>query len=242
MKYKKPSIAEALCEFKFKQGEEPWDNTVFGDFKRLVSTELNGKRENLENVQVHLEKDDIVPKIDREPQMRFWSADQTKVAHVARNLVSANVLNPYPGWNNFRPFIEWIFKQYKAAAKPGEVTKVTLRYIDRVNLPGEGFKLGDWIDCEGNYLPAALSEITDRLVYRFVRPIGENKHLGFNLRLNVIEDNKRNLTLDTEAFCDKLEDENRLDETLDFLHDEIIENFEGSITNKFREFLQPVGD
>ena len=239
MKYKKPSIVEALCEFKFLSGSEPWDITVFGDFRNRISDKLDGERETMENVHVQAQEDKPMPAIRKEPQMRFWTKDKTKLAHVSRDLVSANVLHPYPGWKEFKKFILLILDKYRVAAKPGEISKITLRYIDRLDLPADDFKLGDWMNCDGQYLPRTLKELKDRLVYRFVRPINRNKHLGFSLRLVPANQEQRNLTIDTEAICDQPKPGSKIPGLLDVLHNKIIETFEGSITEGFRQFLEP---
>lgn len=240
MKYKEPSIVEALCEFKFHEGSEPWDITVFGDFRNRVSEQLNGERETLENVQVQIQENKAVPAIKKEPQMRFWDKNRTKLAHVSKNLVSANVLRPYPGWNKFKDFILWTLNKYQTSGKPGSIKKITLRYIDQLDLPADAFRLGDWMNCEGQYLPSSLAEIQDRLVYRFVRPINQNKHLGFSLRLVPGHEDKRNITIDTEAISENPKKDDNIPKLLETLHDKIIDTFEGSITEKFREFLKPL--
>lgn len=243
MQYEKPSIIEALCEFRFQPGSKNWDITVFGDFKLKVEKILNGNRETLEKVDFTIKKDESAPQIKRTPQMRFWSVDKKKLAHVSKDLVSANVLHPYPGWKEFKNFILWTLKQYKTAALPGSMERIVLRYVDRLNLPSKNFKLGEWMNCEGDYLPSSLSDITELLNYRFLRPTGENKHLGFNLRLVSSLKESVNLTIDTEAICDSTtEVEGKIPKLLDQLHSKIIETFEGSITNKFRKFLKPIRD
>ena len=133
-----------------------------------------------------------------------------------------------------------ILDKYRVSAKPGGISKITLRYIDRLDLPADNFRLGNWMNCEGQYLPPSLSEIDNRLVYRFVKPINQNKHLGFSLRLVPANKGKRNLTLDTEAICDHPNNNDDISKLLDTLHDKIIETFEGSITKKFRQFLKPL--
>ncbi|MBN2366247.1 MAG: TIGR04255 family protein [Calditrichaeota bacterium] len=242
MKYKKPSIVEALCEFKFFPGPEPWDITIFGQFRNRVSEKLDGERETLENVNLQIHENKPIPEIRKEPQMRFWTRDKKKLAHVSRDLVSANVLMPYPGWKEFKKFIILILKKYQDAANPGKIGKITLRYIDRLDLPAEKFQLGDWMNCGGKYLPPSLAEINEKLIYRFVRPINRNKHLGFSLRLVCTKDEKRDITLDTEAICENPKENEDISKLLDTLHDKIIETFEGSITEKFRKFLIPLED
>lgn len=243
MRYKKPSIIEALCEFRFVPGSEPWDITIFGDFKSKVSSKLNGERETLDKigVQVITKEDKTLPQVSRIPQMRFWSGDKTKLAQISKNLLTANVLHPYPGWKDFKDFILWTFDQYKKITKSSEIERLLLRYIDRLNLPAEDFKIGEWMDCEGEYLPSSLKDIDNLLNYRFLRPINDNKHLGFTIKLIPSSKEERNLTIDTEAICDAPSDNlDSLSGILDYLHDQINVTFEGSITDKFREFLEPL--
>jgi uncharacterized protein (TIGR04255 family) len=65
----------------------------------------------------------------------FRSADQTKVVQVAEAGFTFNKLRPYEHWSALRDEAKQVWKDYNEIAQPVRVTRIALRYINRIELP-----------------------------------------------------------------------------------------------------------
>jgi uncharacterized protein (TIGR04255 family) len=65
----------------------------------------------------------------------FKNAEQSKVFQAQKLGFSFNKLAPYESWELFSAEAKELWKQYKAIAKPLNITRVGLRYINKLNLP-----------------------------------------------------------------------------------------------------------
>ena len=61
----------------------------------------------------------------------------TRIASLGENQLTVHMLAPYVGWEAFRPMIVEALDAYRAVAEPEGVTRVGLRYINRIVIPGE---------------------------------------------------------------------------------------------------------
>jgi uncharacterized protein (TIGR04255 family) len=65
----------------------------------------------------------------------FRSADQTKVVQVTESGFTFNKLKPYEHWSALRDEARRLWDEYNKIAQPVMVTRVALRYINRIELP-----------------------------------------------------------------------------------------------------------
>ena len=237
-RYQEDSIIEALCEVVFAPGD-PWDPTVFGAFRHRITDELLPIRESGEVVDFALQpaKDGLKHVTHRSPRMRFFSSDRARLAQVGENVLVANVLRPYPHWEVFKPFILQTFRAYVAAASPVRVERLTLRYIDRIELPDEASVLGDWVATTSPYLPTYLADAQQGAFNRVEKPVDGGTE-ALTLTLDV-DEGTRVLRLDTELVSvGPAMEPAALDPLLESLHDRINEIFEACISERTRELLK----
>lgn len=240
MRYAEPSIVEALCEFVFAPGD-PWDFTVFGRFDELLKARLP-HRDQIEVLAMNLRNLDsgIEQAVVREPRLRFFDSAKTRLAQVGPNLLSANVLAPYPHWPQFRVFILECMQAYAAAAKPASVDRLTLRYIDQVRPQHQApFRLGDWIVTGSAYVPGFLADSTLSASSRVQKTVIESTET-VSVVLQKEADGRALIMLDTELVVRNLSLAPELVASrLDQLHERAIEVFESCITDRTRDFLKP---
>jgi len=65
----------------------------------------------------------------------FKSKDNTKIAQVRLNGFTFNKLKPYSGWDVFYPEARELWEKYVDLTKPGNVSRLALRYINRIDVP-----------------------------------------------------------------------------------------------------------
>ncbi len=63
------------------------------------------------------------------------SGDQTKVTQITRTGFTFNKLKPYEDWARFQSEARELWQYYVELAEPVKVTRVALRYINRIELP-----------------------------------------------------------------------------------------------------------
>lgn len=240
MRYEAPSIIEALCEFVFAPGA-PWDFTVFGRFDGF----LNGAlpiREQVEVMALNVRNlgSGIEQEMVREPRLRFFDANKTRLAQVGPNLLSSNVLPPYPHWPTFRAFILDNLDAYVKAATPVKIERMTLRYIDRITPEASArFRLGDWILAGSAYVPSSLGDSTISAQSRVQKQTSEGAEV-VTVVLQADEAQQPSIMLDTELAEQNVSlDRAGIQARLDGLHNRVIDIFESCISAKTRSLLKP---
>jgi len=135
--YTNPPLLEALCELQFKENT-PWDFTVPGLFYEKVKAEY-GKKEQINKVGVSLEPDEeknIRPQVKIDQLIQFSGETAPVILQLGQNLLVANVVKPYAGWDEFNSRISQALSFYKESANPKSIERLTLRYINQVSIPG----------------------------------------------------------------------------------------------------------
>jgi len=74
----------------------------------------------------------------------FMSLDGKQLFQVRRNGFTANRLAPYSRWQTFSLEARRLWSIFREAAKPTRVTRIALRYINRIDIPTSSAELGDY--------------------------------------------------------------------------------------------------
>lgn len=137
--YKDPPILEALCEFQFEPSQ-PWDLTIPGLFYREVKSEFP-IRHQFNPFQISLQTDlpgasiqNVAGNADR---MQFRREDDRALIQVGPDLLAVNHLKPYSDWKTFKQMIERALGVYGQVADPQAIRRIGLRYINRLEFPGQ---------------------------------------------------------------------------------------------------------
>jgi uncharacterized protein (TIGR04255 family) len=69
------------------------------------------------------------------------------------------VLRPYEGWIEFSQRIETALQAYAEVAEPGGVSRVGVRYINKINLPDQEIELKTWFQCGPPSVPELPSKM-----------------------------------------------------------------------------------
>jgi uncharacterized protein (TIGR04255 family) len=137
--YPNPLIVEAVCEIQFELSEEnPWKPSLFGDFYRNVQGEYP-EMEPLQGVGVQLQVS---------PQglgMRFRHAERPLFLQLEETSLIVNFLAPYPGWERVVRDVMDAWRHAVQVLSPSAVTRIGLRYINRIEQSSSKDRPGDWI-------------------------------------------------------------------------------------------------
>jgi uncharacterized protein (TIGR04255 family) len=135
---RKDPIVEAVCEFRFDSPD--WDWTVPG----LLWNQLK------DTFPLKQQFDAVAPDAPEEAEetlgvlrLNFWRQDKTALVRIEPNKLSIVQLKPYAGWPKFKAEIERVLNQYNEVVSSGSITRVSLRYVNRLDLPHGSFHVED---------------------------------------------------------------------------------------------------
>lgn len=142
--YKNPPIEEAMCEFTFAAvapGAQ-WDLTLPGRIQQ---------HPNIRNVydgpsrQQHVQQ--VIAEAASPANFALSTAllrvilptpDNAAVLGIGPNTLSVSSMKPYEGWSRFRPRIETALAAYREVARPSQIERITLKYVNRIVAPSPG--------------------------------------------------------------------------------------------------------
>jgi uncharacterized protein (TIGR04255 family) len=89
---------------------------------------------------------DMNPQLAFMPLTQFWSKDETSLIQVGTHLLSINHLKPYPFWEKFLPIVTYGFNAYQEAVAPKGIRGISLRYVNKIDIPGTQVNLEDYFE------------------------------------------------------------------------------------------------
>jgi uncharacterized protein (TIGR04255 family) len=141
-------IAEALCEVHFDLPiEKPWNASLFGEFYKIVQSEYP-EMEPLQGVGLQLEigPQGLGQRLVPPPQrMRFRHAERPLLLQLDATTLIVNILAPYPGWDTVVGDVMSAWNRLRQVLSPSAITRVGLRYINRIERSSAEERPGEWI-------------------------------------------------------------------------------------------------
>lgn len=241
-KYCKPPIVEAVCEFRFEPGN--WNNTMPGLIWAQVKIPFPKRRDVVRfEVQSVPGPGGFEHRVIQEPLIQYLQEDEKLFMQVGSKVLTVNRLAPYTGWQEFKPLIQQAFQAYSCEASPKAITRIGLRYINRIELPGDKVDLEDILEFRphvGNALPKDHASFTVGAEFLF-----EGKRDVLRLQVAGTKPERESrlaLILDLDYFCLLPEGTISADiaEWLEVAHGHIEDAFEGSITDNLRRTFDEV--
>jgi len=175
--------------------------------------------------------------------MQFLREDEKALIQVGPDLVAINHLKPYPTWQEFLPLIQRGFDAYCKAAAPKGVRRIGLRYINRIEIPGQSIELEDYFEFRpfvGSQLPQDFGPFIVGIQVPY-----EDSRDTLRLQLanaSVETPNTVAVMLDLDYFLAR-PGEVPLDdvfEWVDVAHNRVEEAFEACITDRLRQMFEEV--
>jgi uncharacterized protein (TIGR04255 family) len=236
--YAEPPLQEALCEFRFR-GDTSWDWTVPGMLWERIGSEFPRKESKTVLPKELLEAGDLPLEL-RQATVRaqFFSESGSRLVQVGPDLLTVNVLPPYPGWIEFRPLILRVLETYREIAAPAQVERIGLRYINRVTVPSAEIELSDYFRAAIGTPSAGVGRLAGFLSVADFQHEGDAARLRY--QFGSVEPGgpgESAYLVDLDAFvaADGVPDWPLLSGALDRLHEIVEQAFEGTFTDRTRE-------
>ena len=212
-RYKTPPIEEAICEFRFLPGSE-WDLTIPGKLQAQLGDQYTGKPRAQKVLELGLE-----PQEGKPPNLKYGEGlarvqlvtkNGKRMVGVGVDVMSVHVLRPYQrssipresGWGAFKPRIWAALDAYWKVAEPRGVSRVGIRYVNKILVPHDSVDIGAYLKCalpRVTGLPERLTNFVNRFAYAYEDGVqlvlsqgsleGQPGSVSFLLDLDVIWEN-----------------------------------------------------
>lgn len=215
-RYKNPPIEEAVCEFRFRPGQD-WDLTIPGKLQAEMGEEYTGKPQEQRVIDFSLQSQggSQPPSVsygEGLAKVQLVTSDGKRKVGVGRDVLSIHMLRPYQnpshpkrsGWDEFQPRISKALDAYWKVAQPSGVNRAGIRYINKIVVPQSRVEVEDYFKCalpNVKDLPDRLNNFMSRVEYAYSDSVrlllsqGSSNvpqdnvphgHVGFLLDLDVI--------------------------------------------------------
>lgn len=137
--YRKPPIEEAVCDIQFAPSTE-WDPTMPGRIYEKLKSTYNEKprQQRVVEAQIQGAIAEGSPSVSfhqrfGKSRVQLLAEKGTRIVGVGPDQLSVHMLRPYTGWEKFCPRIWEALEAYRQVAEPEAVTRIGLRYINRIS-------------------------------------------------------------------------------------------------------------
>lgn len=96
----------------------------------------------------------------------FWSADDKQAVQYRLDGFTFNRLHPYQDWDAMHSEAKPLWDLYLTSARPLQVTRLALRYINSIDIPAKSFLLEDYFTA-----PPKVAEGLSQLIEEFLSRI-----------------------------------------------------------------------
>ena len=142
--YPKPPIVEAVVDLRFSEGT---GGDILSTLSQRLGRQYSGeqKRQHRVEVSARIEEEAVATETRRIPHVTFLrSPDGLRLLGCGPDVLSVHVLAPYPGWESFIDQAkEAVGALYAGPHASATVATLTVRYIDRIELPDVGASFSD---------------------------------------------------------------------------------------------------
>lgn len=171
----------------------------------------------------------------------FKSADGQRIVQVRQDGFTFNWLRPYDRWESLRDEARVHWNRYRDTFRPEEVTRLGLRYINRIELPLPLTDFRDYVKTAPD-IAAGMPQGVSALFMRLEIPDNERRLLAIvteTLQPSVDDDTRIPIIFDIDVVRPgKFEPSEPLWETLEQMHEYKNEIFFASMTERAKEMFR----
>jgi len=242
--YPNPTIVEALCEIHFQLPEGvSWKPSLPGELFKQIQNDYP-EMEPVVEVGVQFEwspekfGQSLLPPRQR---TRYKHASRPLLLQLSENMFTVNSLSKYPGWKTMRLDVENAWSQAKQVLKPAHITRVGLRYINRIERTTANEPPGEWLQAS-DFIPAGILSSKGSFLSRVESHLKENHRLIVTVAEIQPEDPAANrpIVLDIDRILENqhLANDAILLNEIDALHEHVWEVFDAAKTPRLAKLLK----
>ena len=173
---------------------------------------------------------------------RLTSKDRKQVILARVGGFALSLLPPYDNWEPFRDQARVLWNEYKSVMDPKAVTRIAVRYINRLDIPSASIELGEFLRTVPELspdMPQTLLEYFMRLVVP-VEDVVARAIINQALVLPPPQPDTTSIVLDIDLFRDTdiPQDEDSIWSLFERLRDHKNDIFNACLTAKTKELIQ----
>ncbi len=98
-----------------------------------------------------------------------WTAERKQAVRLQVGSVAYSCLQPYIGWDGARSAFSTVWDAYRREVKPINISRIGLRYINRIQIPEKQFELSQYLTSAPNLavLGARISNFVEQKTFGF---------------------------------------------------------------------------
>lgn len=238
--YRNPPIGEAICEFRFAP-DTPLDLTIPGLLYELIKGDFPKKQDlRVRETENCIPITSVVRPREREDlRAVFVAADETALVEVGEQMIAIHCFPPYPTWAVFSKQIRTVLDALISITKTSAFDSIELRYLNQIRIASFKVKLEDYFE----FIPSLGRQLPTRVLSFFVGVVVSMKDAANQCKIQLTnrpsdEENESLFILDlTIRPSTKPISADGANEWIDNAHTQIVEVFEGCITENLRKIF-----
>ncbi len=156
--YSNPTIQEAVCEIRFSlpDGVE-WKPALLGEMFKRIQPDFPDLEPVMQiGVQFQMGPDGAGQLVQpRQQLMRYKHSSRNLMLQLSKDILTVNVLPEYEGWAKMGDDIEYAWNAICEVVNPACVTRVGLRYINRIERTYPDELPDEWL-VSSDYVPKSI--------------------------------------------------------------------------------------
>ena len=242
-----PTIQEALCEIHFQLPYGvAWKPSLFGELFKNIQDEFPDLEPVTEiGIRLHVGGEKLAQAfLPAQQRMRYKHASRKLLLQLSENVLTTNILPKYPGWIQMSQDILNAWKHTRKVIKPAAITRIGLRYINRIERSKPDEFPREWL-APSDYIPKAVLTSLPGFLSRLEMRTDPHKRTIVTLGETPISGDGANaIVLDIDCIVEKemgIEDKAIIDE-ITLLHDAAWSIFSASMTPRLEQLLLRGGE
>jgi len=238
-----PTIQEALCEIHFRlpAGVE-WRSSLLGElFKRIQSEFPEIEPVTQMGIQLQVGPSTGGPTLlPPQQRMLYKHASRNLLLQLSADTLTVNVLPMYPGWTQMSKDVLNAWNQAREVIKPAGITRIGLRYINRIERTRPDESAGDWL-ASSDYIPKfALSSLPGFLSRLQARPDPQSRSIVTLGDTTGPNQSISSIVFDIDCITEKeiAIDDGAIVAEINILHQAVWGVFSASMTSRLEQLLQ----
>jgi uncharacterized protein (TIGR04255 family) len=243
--YPNPQLVEALCEVHLRlSAADPWKpNKPGAFFKAVQETYPEIEPVTQQGIQLVIGSDGLPQQQLLPPRISFRlkHRERPMLLQLSEQIFTINALRPYPGWMNVKSELQQVWPLVLQIIKPEAITRIGMRYINRISRRTSEEKLGYWLrPCQ--FVPDALLQSGPGYQMRLQGSVGVNDRVVLTIAHDPNDPKEMHgaVLFDIDRITERVLDPawSELDAVVEVLHEEIWQVFEAAKGNHLDKLLR----
>ena len=239
--YHYPPVVEALCEVYFTSTK--WDDSIPDKFFDEVKGRFPKQQDHIvrhAEITVDVADEEIIGDVQPGPSRKlFLTEEEDQLIQIAENLIVFNQLTPYlsfPAWEN--SLYEALFI-YERLVSPQAIDRIGVRYLNHIKIPEQQFPMSDYFTIFP-HIPLGSGKVHRAFLINCLVPQSDDDHF-LTISFSSAEPEPPDiggqvflLDLYDQASIGRALNETELKTQVRMAHSNVLQAFEGSITDNLR--------